>query len=417
MLNKGDKPRDIPSLSNVKGLKLVHLNVRRLPKKIDQLRLLMHVSNRYVLTLSETWLKDALSTKHFDIKGYTNFRYDRKVEAKVMGRRAKTGTTKRGGGLITYVLENLNVSSNNLEAHWIKIHRPNCKDVIVGNVYRSPSGNLKLAIDYLDETFKALNLGKNEVFIMGDFNVDFKKKTSADYKKLNFLIKANGLSQLISHTTKNNTTSNSLLDIILTNAKYINESGTLDSFISDHQPIYVVKKKGRDSRPTVEFRGRSYRHYNSKDYKKQLQQCDWSSFYKIDSPDEVWDYILKQIVPILVKMCPIRDFKIKNYRPEWVTGELIEQIKDRDYFYRVAKETGDEDAWNVAQHLRNTTNANIRAAKREHILSELEDNKSDYKRFWKNIRSVMPDDKGDSRKEIRLSDSRGKLTERRLRTV
>ena len=160
----------------------------------------------------------------------------------------------------------------------------------------------------------------------------------------------------------------------------------------------------------MEFSGRSYRNFDKALYKEQLLGCDWETFYDIDNPDKAWEYMLRQFVPILDQMCPTRMFKIKNYRPEWVTNELIEQIKDRDYFYKVAKETGDPDAWNIASHLRNVTNANIRSAKRDFILNELEDNKSDYKKFWKNIRRVMPDSKGDSRREIRLQGDEGDIS-------
>ena len=101
----------------------------------------------------------------------------------------------------------------------------------------------------------------------------------------------------------------------------------------------------------------------------------------MEDPNEAWDYMLKQITSIIDVMCPQRFFKIKNYRPDWATPELVEQIKDRDYFYRKAKSTKDEDDWNIAKHLRNTTNSNIRQARKEFILSELQANKTDYNFF------------------------------------
>ena len=52
-----------------------------------------------------------------------------------------------------------------------------------------------------------------------------------------------------------------------------------------------------------------------------------------------------------------------------MTGDLIEQIKDRDYLYKKAKKTGDADSWNIAKYLRNLTNSNIRLAKRDFVLS------------------------------------------------
>ena len=92
-----------------------------------------------------------------------------------------------------------------------------------------------------------------------------------------------------------------------------------------------------------------------------------------------------------------------------MTSELIEQIKDRDYLYTKAKKSGCEDSWNIAKHLRNVTNANIRQAKRDFVLAELESCETDCKRFWYTIRSVIPSNKGDTRQEIMLKDKGKKL--------
>ena len=106
----------------------------------------------------------------------------------------------------------------------------------------------------------------------------------------------------------------------------------------------------------------------------------------------------------LDEMCPVRVFRIKNYRPDWMTKELIEQIKDRDYFYRKAKLNKDDDSWNIAKHLRNLTNANIRQAKRDFILNELREHDKDAKKFWKVIRKVVPTGKKTSSQDIFLKD-------------
>ena len=95
---------------------------------------------------------------------------------------------------------------------------------------------------------------------------------------------------------------------------------------------------------------------------------------------------MDQVNPIVDKICPIRTFNIKNYRPDWVTYELLEQIKDSDYFFSKARRTGDEDDWNIAKHLRNLINANIRQARMEFVITELENNESDYNKFLENYK-------------------------------
>ena len=95
---------------------------------------------------------------------------------------------KRGGGLITYIrrkyaadceeLLELNRSTSDIEAQWSIIHRPHCKDMILCNVYRPPSGKLEKAISYLNECVKLLDLCKMELFMLGDLNVNYKNQSS-----------------------------------------------------------------------------------------------------------------------------------------------------------------------------------------------------------------------------------------------
>ena len=341
-------------LNELKGFKLLHMNVRSLTKKMDQIRVMLHDLNIDIITLSETWLNEAVNSKTVALQDYTLYRQDRNFKAV---------TKKRGGGLLTYIrselaadsesLDDYNTSNGDMEAQWSIIYRPHCKNVVICNVYRPPTGNLDKAVKYLDDRLKLFELDKVEVFVMGDMNVNYQNKLSKDFKKLNFFIKSNGLTQEIMNSTRNSDKTNSLLDLVLTNSRYISKAGSLDHFISDHQPIFVVKKKKRDHRPKVEFKGRSYRNYDKALFGQQLLNFIWDDFYDIRDPDAAWSFLLEKILNVLDRMCPIRSYLIKNYRPEWITSELIEQIKDRDYFYTKAKLSGDEDALNIAKYLRN----------------------------------------------------------------
>ena len=232
------------TLRKSKGFKLVHLNVRSIPKKIDQLRILLDNAKLDVLTISVTWLNKSINSQSVQIKGFVAFRQDR-----VPG----TGIKKRGGGLLTLINEkyateceellDLNKASSDIEAHWSIIYRPHCKNVVVGNIYRPPSGNLDKAVKYIDDCVREFDLNKLEIFIMGDSNMNYKNKTLKEYKKVNFLTQSNGLSQVINNTTRNTDKTKSLLDLIITNSKYIKVAGTLNHYISDHQPVFAIKKK------------------------------------------------------------------------------------------------------------------------------------------------------------------------------
>ena len=238
------KINSFSNLDKEKGFKLIHMNVRSLSKKIDQLRVMTTGLNLDVLTVSETWLNSSVSSATVALEGYTLYRQDREV-------RTNKGLKKRGGGLLTYIrskyaadseqLIDMNASTRDIEVQWIIISREHCKDVIVCNVNRPPNGNLVKAIGYIDECIKLFDLNEAEIFMLDDMNVNYKNKVSGDYKKLKFFMQSNGLSQLITNTTRNTNKTKSLLDLILTNSKYISLSGTLEHFLSDHQPIFFIK--------------------------------------------------------------------------------------------------------------------------------------------------------------------------------
>ena len=286
-----------------------------------------------ILTFSETWLKPYLKTQVVQLTGYKPFRLNRKAGNGPKGR-------KRGGGLITYVhdkhapnseqLDDLNISNEHFEVQWIYIHRPHCKDICICNKYRPPKGNLVKAIKYLAECIKTFNISKTDLFLLGYLNVNYKNKRSADYKQFNFFARSNGLTQHITKTTRNTDKTTSLIDLALSNSKFIQSAGTLDHFISDHQPIFLLHKKARDRRPKAKFMGRTYRNFDREVFKNKLRKFDWSGFYDLRETNEAWNFVYNKIVAVLDTMWPIGSFHIKNYRPDWMTDDLIELIKDRD---------------------------------------------------------------------------------------
>ena len=102
--------------------------------------------------------------------------------------------------------------------------------------------------------------------------------SSPNYEKLNLFAHLNGLSQHIKATTRNTDKTKSLIDLAMSNSKFIGKSGTLEHFISNHQPIYIVHKKERDIGRSVEFKGRSCRNFDRETFKAKLTDLNWDNF-------------------------------------------------------------------------------------------------------------------------------------------
>lgn len=83
-----------------------------------------------VLTISETWLHSNIEDGEVNLPGYSCIRKDR--------------DGRRGGGLITYIKQELNFScltdlDNDMdEILWVNVSRGKGKAVIVVNIYRPP---------------------------------------------------------------------------------------------------------------------------------------------------------------------------------------------------------------------------------------------------------------------------------------
>ena len=138
------------------------------------------------------------------------------------------------------------------------------KDLLLCAIYRPPSGNVATFCDVLTSTLDEIGNDFNkEIFIMGDFNINYHDKNNSDTQLLLQMELNTGLKQLINMPTRDTNT----IDLIYSNAQDIANSGVLELNISDHDLIIVTKKKGNNKRKQVCFTGRSYRNYDKKRFK------------------------------------------------------------------------------------------------------------------------------------------------------
>ena len=321
---------DLQDLDKAKGVKLLHVNVRSLPNKIDQLRVQLSTTSLDVISVSETWAKKCLSSQLFQIQGYNIERQDRDL--------SKT-TKKKGGGLVTYinatkfpdylVLDKLSVSEPFLEALWVKIRRSHCKDLVICNLYRPPEGNLQKALNHLNASLHNLNMSKIDLYIMGDMTVDYLNKSSAPFKKLAFFERANNLRQIISEITRHTDRSRTLLDIILMNDRYVADQGTLNMMISDHQPIYVIKKKGREKHQSASFKWRPYGKLDLKKFRHRIAAINLDEVYYHEDPNKIWDIIIGHIQKDLDTHCSGISDQTGLITPYWIRSKTGTTITKR----------------------------------------------------------------------------------------
>ena len=387
---------ELDELQTIRGLKFCHLNARSIVNKIDLFRLHFSSSDIDVITVSESWLTPDISTSIVNMNGYNLFRADRLNNL-------HTGAGyKKGGGLLIFVKNDLDftleyesescITNSDLEMQKLELVSEVQSNILLLNVYRPPSGNVETGLDFLARALAhETNLHKKEIVILGDFNINYRAKSSADTKKLLAWQNRLGLTQYIKNNTRSSRTSVSTIDLIFTNMDHCTTAGVINLHISDHQPVFIVKKKMRDIRKKVVFTGRTYINYSKELLSDWLTNEVKLKFRKEHDPNKCWDLMSKFLDTFLDTHCPVKSFRTRESTPPWVTHELIILAKDRDVAWGRALVSGDAEDWHIAKHLRNLTNNSVKAAKANYVKNELQTHKSDPKKFWMNIKNVLPD--------------------------
>ena len=286
------------------------------------------------------------------------------------------------------------------------------KKTIIINIYRPPNGNITDFFEFMQGQLQEVQKHKNtDVFIMGDFNINLQETHETNGKRLINFFKLHGMQQYINNVTRYSQTRHSIIDLIFSNSKYISKSGVLHINLSDHEMIFITKKKCKSAKRQCTFSGRSYRDYNKNTFQQAIQHLVWNDFYNSSSPDEAWELFETKIRSVLNQMCPIKTIRINKVKENWITNEILELIHDKDYCLRKAKETNNEDDWNIARRLRNRVINLVRYSKADYIKSNLETYKDDANKYWRTIKSVLPDGKNNANNVIKLKDETGKDVE------
>ena len=161
---------------------------------------------------------------------------------------------KKGGGVCIYVRDSISYTiihdfngliDNNLEFILLKLKPTMQKSINLLGIYRPPDGSPKVCVDRLIHILNQFDRSRTETLLIGDFNLDYKNKRLMSTSKLNTLITKFSLKQFIDEHTRITNTSATCIDLIFTDISSVSDSGVLNYNISDHLPIFIIKKHNR----------------------------------------------------------------------------------------------------------------------------------------------------------------------------
>ena len=228
-----------------------------------------------------------------------------------------------------------------------------------------------------------------ETFIAGDFNIGFRKTNSKSFKKIKALCRDFGWSPLIDKVTRLNPTGGTTIDNILTDSPHVQSAGVHPQLVSDHLPVFCIRKKAKEQYTVKKVWGWTYKKYSKSDLEEVLITLDWEAFYNLETPEEMWVFILEKIEWYLNETCPLGEFTFRDHGKAWFNNEILDLI--HQYREEVIKfqNTGDPVHFQNAKQLRDRITVEVSLAKPQLVTDKLEENRKDPNKFWKTINGLF----------------------------
>ena len=359
---------------------LVHYNVQSLAYKKDIL--FSELNNFSVISVTETWLDQRTSDSDIALEGYVTYRRDRVGD--------------NHGGVCVYVHDNIfskrrhDLELPDLECVWIEINARN-KKLLIGTFYRPPNSSNATFAATEDSIGLASDTNAYDILITGDFNINMADNRSS--RKINDLCQEYGLSQIISDFTHFTETSQSTIDLLLTNnSNDVLISGVgepfLDQNIRYHCPVFCVLNFNKQK--TNIFK----RHiwlFDQGDYQalsNELRNTNWEDADINKYTNNITEHIIKSST----KYIPNKVINVRPSDPNWLNTNIKKQIRKRKCFYTKYKKTRANSDCEEYKKRRNHVNNEIRKSKQavnDKLAEKLNSNTLGPKEWWKTLKQII----------------------------
>lgn len=210
---------------------LIYANAKSLLKNFGKIETITYKHKPKIIMLSEARVTNHIAYSEYQLDGYNS------IEC--------FSENRRTGGVIIYILPDLKykviLNSAIDKMIWflaIEIWDSNT-DGIYCIFYRSPSANVNIAIEALNDLLSnSINLNKFNL-VAGDLNIDLNKKNNYSKFAEDLFIR-HGLELNVNFNTRDNRINGTLIDVILTNkVENIHCIPLENEHVSDHKTIKV----------------------------------------------------------------------------------------------------------------------------------------------------------------------------------
>lgn len=375
------------------NLIISHLNIRSLYNKFEDFKTYVLSHNFDIFLLSETWLSACIHNFMIDIPGYSLFRLDR--------------VTGKGGGVAIYVRNCNNIkhikvietdNTFGIENLWITC-KINGNKVCIGCIYRPPDTNYR-SLQFLEDILAEILISSDNVFCLGDFNLNYLNKSTVEFKYLETLLESFSLTQIIKKPTRVTQESSTLIDYILVNKPNIILRSNVVNMaqFSDHHLIYCLVDMPvvRNNNPKSII-VRDMKNINLEIFEMDARNIDWYRVEEFESIDDKVSFLNAKILQLFNFHAPERKIRITKKLNPWITPNIKHMMKLRDKAlseYRSSlrdihlTRIQTEGKWAYYKEMRNFVTASIRREKQAYIQNVLNQNHKNSQILWQTLNKL-----------------------------
>ena len=119
-----------------------------------------------------------------------------------------------------------------------------------------------------------------------------------------------------------------------------------------------------------------------------MHEASWNKIDTCLTVDEAWNAFAETFNTTADKHAPLATKRVRVDSLPWLTSEIREMMRKRDVHHKRVQKQKSTVEWIKYKELRNNTTRLVRNAKRDFYFNAIEENKKDFFKLWKTLKTV-----------------------------
>jgi exonuclease III len=387
------------------SISLMHLNIRSLPKNLNDFSSLLDTStiDFNLIALSETWLHQD-NADSYGLKGFKHEYLTRK--------------DKKGGGVSIFIKDSLNYKSrtdlnymsNSTEMLWIELEAAsinNPTNLILGVIYRVPGTDVSEFNNILSDTLTKISNENKSCLHTGDYNINLLNAEThlptSQFVENNF---TNSFLPNINRPTRITSSTASLIDNIFTNFTDTPDiySAIIISDLSDHFPVIFLRFNQAKCNHDEYITYRSNSNANKVKFTKKLEELDFKPILEDLDTQRSYTTFHQNLTSIYNASFPIKKMKIGyTTKLSWLTLGLRKSISLKHKLHILYLKTPSSENLCKYKKFKNKLGHVLKVAERLHYQTELVKHCNNMRKSWATIKDIINKNKKKTHKITKLT--------------